>query len=346
MRFHVVANPQSNTTREFSLCGFSQKTINFCKLLKLGGHTVYLYGGTQNEAPCDEFVPCFTEQQRLGLLELKHYIAPSWNPRFPLWVDYRVNVAKAIHERKQKGDIICHLAGNCLSELEQLVPGHKVVEYGIGYTGYASKWLVFESYAWMSFCFGVERSLDNPVNPNTHVINGFFDGDAFPIRKGNGAYACFVGRITTRKGVSEACEAAAKAGMTMLVAGVGNKKLVTHGATYLGPISLAERNTLMAGATALLAPTKTFEPFGNVACEAQMCGTPVISTDWGGFVETVEDGSTGYRCRNVEEMAHALKLVTYLNRSYIANKARARWGLDVKSLEYDEYFNHLAGIPD
>lgn len=346
MRFHVVANPQSNTTREFSQCGFSQKTIRFCKLLKMGGHTVYLYGGTQNEAICDEFVPCFTEQQRVCLLEMKHYTYPSWNPRFPLWVDYRVNVAKAIHERKQPGDFICHLGGNCLSELELLVPGYKVVEYGIGYSGYASKWLVFESYAWMSFCFGVERSLDNPVNPNTHVISGFFDGDEFPVNLVPGSYACFVGRLTSKKGVSEACEAAARAGVPMLVAGLGDKRLVTHGAKYLGPVSLADRNELMAGALAVFSPTKTFEPFGNVACEAQMCGTPAITSDWGGFVETVENGVTGFRCRNVDQMAKVLEVVSDLCRTQIAKRARAKWGLGSKLLDYHAYFSHLASLAD
>ena len=346
MRFHVVANPQSNTTREFSQCGFSQKTIRFCKLLKMGGHTVYLYGGTQNEAICDEFVPCFTEQQRVCLLEMKHYTYPSWNPRFPLWVDYRVNVAKAIHERKQPGDFICHLGGNCLSELELLVPGYKVVEYGIGYSGYASKWLVFESYAWMSFCFGVERSLDNPVNPNTHVISGFFDGDEFPVNLVPGSYACFVGRLTSKKGVSEACEAAARAGVPMLVAGLGDKRLVTHGAKYLGPVSLADRNELMAGALAVFSPTKTFEPFGNVACEAQMCGTPAITSDWGGFVETVENGVTGFRCRNIDQMAKVLEVVGDLCRTQIARRARAKWGLGSKLLDYHAYFSHLASLAD
>jgi glycosyltransferase involved in cell wall biosynthesis len=345
MRFHVVANPQSNTTREFSQCGFSQKTIRFCKLLKMGGHTVYLYGGTQNEAICDEFVSCFTEQQRIGILEMKHYTYPSWNPRFPLWVDYRVNVAKAIHERKQPGDFICHLGGNCLSELENLVPGHKVVEYGIGYSGYASKWLVFESYAWMSFCFGVERSLNNPVNPNTHVIHSFYDEYEFPINHWLGTYACFVGRLTSDKGVSEACEAAAKAGVPMLVAGMGDNRLVTHGAKYLGPVSLADRNELMAGALAVFSTTKAFEPFGNVACEAQMCGTPAITSDWGGFVETVENGVSGYRCRNVDQMAAALKKVGNLDRGKIAWGARSKWGLKRKSVEYEEYFSHLASLP-
>jgi glycosyltransferase involved in cell wall biosynthesis len=131
----------------------------------------------------------------------------------------------------------------------------------------------------------------------------------------------------------------------MLVAGMGDNRLVTHGAKYLGPVSLADRNELMAGALAVFSTTKTFEPFGNVACEAQMCGTPAITTDWGGFVETVEPAVTGYRCRNVDQMARALRRVKHLDRSLISSKARDKWGLQRKSFEYEEYFRHLASLP-
>lgn len=315
-------------------------------MLKMGGHTVFLYGGTQNEAQCDEFVPCFTEEQRLAILDHQHYTRANWNPPFPPWVDYRVAVSREINTRKQPGDIICHLGGVCLSELADMVPGHKVVEYGIGYSGYGSPWLVFESHMWMAYCLGAERNLDTPVNQHTHVIHSFYDRGEFPIVLTPGTYACFVGRLTKTKGVSEACEAAAKAGLPMFVAGVGDKRLVTHGATYLGPVGLAERNGLMANARALLCPTLTFEPFGNVACEAQMCGTPVVCTDWGGFVETVDHGKTGFRCRTVDQMAKALGLVGKLNREAVVQQATAQWGLEAKRHEYELYFRHLASIKD
>ena len=54
MRFHVVSLPHTNTTESFAVCAYTEKVRKFCIMMKALGHTVYLYAGEQNEAPCDE----------------------------------------------------------------------------------------------------------------------------------------------------------------------------------------------------------------------------------------------------------------------------------------------------
>ena len=49
---------------------------------------------------------------------------------------------------------------------------------------------------------------------------------------------------------------------------------------------------VLGDCVAVLCLTSYLEPFGCVAVEAQLCGTPVISTDFGGMVETVEQFKT------------------------------------------------------
>lgn len=345
MRFHVVGLPQSCTTKAWSLCGFSQKTMRFCWMLKSLGHTVNLYAGEKNDAPCDEHVVCFTMEDRKKICAGKLYVFPDWNRENEVWKRTNKKVADEINKRKQPGDFVCILGGNCQQELETLVPDLKVVEYGIGYTGWACKWLVFESHAWRSFMDGMILRGQRP-NPYTYVIPSFYDEQEFEWQRERKGYALFVGRINTGKGIELACEACAKAGMPLKVIGHGETKLVGHGAEYLGAVPENHRNRLMAEANVLFAPTLSFEPFGNVACEAQMCGTPVISTNFGGFVETVSHKFSGYRIWDVDDAA---KAVGMLDKLAPAEAIRARainwWSIRTVRDEYQEYFEKLSRLP-
>jgi uncharacterized protein (UPF0335 family) len=83
------------------------------------------------------------------------------------------------------------------------------------------------------------------------------------------------------------------------------------------------------------------EPFGNVAVEAQGCGTPVISTDWGAMTETVEHGKTGFRCRTFRQFVEAAENVGTLDPCYIRRRAINTYSLGVIGRRYDEYFRRL-----
>jgi glycosyltransferase involved in cell wall biosynthesis len=101
------------------------------------------------------------------------------------------------------------------------------------------------------------------------------------------------------------------------------------------------RGELMAGARALLAPTLGIEPFGGVAAEAQICGTPVITTDWGGFVDTVQHGMSGYRCRTMDEFVAAVYKVDSLDRSHISARARSLFADFNAAEKYEKYFKRI-----
>jgi glycosyltransferase involved in cell wall biosynthesis len=93
-------------------------------------------------------------------------------------------------------------------------------------------------------------------------------------------------------------------------------------------------------------PTTYIEPFGNVAVEAQGCGTPVISTDWGAMTETVEHGKTGFRCRMLSEFVEAATKVDQLDYAYIRERAQRLYSLETIAERYDRYFRRLLTLWD
>ena len=107
---------------------------------------------------------------------------------------------------------------------------------------------------------------------------------------------------------------------------------------HIGVVDAKQRAALMGKAMAVLAPTYYIEPFGGVAVEAQLCGTPVITTDWGAFSETVEHGVTGFRCRTFDDMLFALSAVQSLKPQTIRRIAAARYSMNRVVGMYEEYF--------
>jgi len=117
---------------------------------------------------------------------------------------------------------------------------------------------------------------------------------------------------------------------------------VTHGAEYLGPVSEEQRVSLMAGAQALICPTLTYEAFGNISPEAQLCGTPVIATNWGGFLDTVIPGVTGWLCSNPDELAASIKQLGRLaDSATIRQLAIDRFSPDAAHPQYMRYFRRI-----
>jgi glycosyltransferase involved in cell wall biosynthesis len=209
----------------------------------------------------------------------------------------------------------------------------------------------YESSPWRHHIYG-KRGWDDG-RPFDTVIPNFFDPDEFPhLNSGRGDYLLFVGRVVRRKGPQIAAEIARRVGMRLVVAGPG-PTFVTEGrieapevtvegdVTYVGTVGIEERARLMADAAALIVPTLYVEPFGGVAVEAMMCGTPVVASDWGAFVETVDDGVTGYRFSTVQEGVGAVLRAADLSPREIRSRALERFSLAAVRPKYEAWFDRI-----
>ncbi len=104
-------------------------------------------------------------------------------------------------------------------------------------------------------------------------------------------------RIVGGKGIELSVEMAQRYGLKLVVAGErkGYASISLTGLShvqYLGRVDEKKKWELMAGAKAFLGLSRD-EDFGISLVEAQLCGTPVIAFNDGGYRESVIDGKTG-----------------------------------------------------
>lgn len=123
-------------------------------------------------------------------------------------------------------------------------------------------------------------------------------GFAAGSRAHEGRYALVVGRLSLEKGLPEAVEAAALAGVPLKVAGegplAGELRELARGADVelLGRVSDERLAELRRGAAVALVPSRSDETFGLAALEAMGAGVPVVAALAGALPELVG----GERC--------------------------------------------------
>lgn len=338
MNVHLLSLPNVQSTWAYDLDGFNTMNIRFATILKRLGHHVTLYASEENDAPCDELVCITTLAEQKEVIGTHQYQHANIHHENPLWILYNPRAVKAIAERKQPRDVICSIGGGSQKPVTDGHPDLMDVEYSIGYVGNYARYRVFQSRAWQHLAYGYQR-IDS-CRFFDAVIPGFFDEDRFPVVEKPDDYYCYVGRFVPKKGIKIVCDACKAAGVKLKLVGHGDPTLITYGEN-LGALNEHDRNEVMAHAKALICPTVYLEPFGCISPEAQMCGTPVIATDFGGFTESVEHGKTGFRCSMYGEFIDAIHRVDELNRHYIRHRAVELYSMATATVAYKKYFDRL-----
>lgn len=335
LRLHVVALPHTSTTKAYSADAFEEKCRKFSTMMHELGHEVYLYGGPDNEASCTEFVSCITseEQVNLGFSGPQDYLGIDFNAPEP-WGTFNANVIREMHLRVKERDIICLISGTAARPIAQAFPDNLAVEFGIGYSGVWSDYKVFESYAWRNYIYG-KYNMDGQFFDT--VIPNFFEVEDFPFSFTKDDYFLFIGRLNANKGLDIAQEVCKRKGLRLVVAGPGD---FSGYGEYVGRVDPIGRGQYMRHATAVFVPTRYIPPFEGVHVEAMLTGTPVITTDFGVFSETVTS-EVGIRCNTLQEFLDATEQVKGLDPHRIRSYAVERFSTRVVAEQYEKYFRRL-----
>jgi glycosyltransferase involved in cell wall biosynthesis len=187
------------------------------------------------------------------------------------------------------------------------------------------------------------------------VIHHGLSPERYPESDRDAGYLLHLGRYAPEKGTHLAIDAARIAGLPLVLAGRTHAQdrayfeakvaPLLRGAdvSEVGEADHPRKLSLLRGARALLCPLQWEEPFGLVAIEAMLCGTPVIGFARGSYPEIVEEGVTGFLAPPGDAAALA-RLVARLDgfdRRACARRARERFTTAVMTDAYEALYERL-----
>ena len=203
---------------------------------------------------------------------------------------------------------------------------------------------VYEKYNGRTAYVAISDADRHPALDYAATIHHGIDTDAFVLHPTPGDYLAFFGRIHPDKGAVEAIDAAEKAGLPLVMAGIVQDeayfadevapRIDGDHVRFLGPVPAAERADFLGGARALLHLIGFDEPFGFSVVEAMACGTPVIAFDRGSMGELIDEGTTGMVVADVDAAVDAAGRVGVFDRTAIRARAVDRFGCDRMVDEY------------
>jgi glycosyltransferase involved in cell wall biosynthesis len=169
-------------------------------------------------------------------------------------------------------------------------------------------------------------------------------------------FALMLGRICPEKGFHLGLDASATARTPALLAGevfryeaherYFRQEIVPRLdglRRFIGPVGLARKRRLLAGARCLLVPSLAPETSSLVAMEALASGTPVIAFPAGALPDIVEHGKTGYIVGDARAMAEAIQAAYGLAPEVCKETARRRFALETMIARYCAVYRELAG---
>ena len=347
IRLHMPAIPHTLVTDEFSHFAFTGKILRFAPMMISRGFEVYYYGIGNTGPTATKNIDLLTkdewqdlriqsyrylhgdvssEQIKLVLSDKKRFVADLafWNT--PLYKEFNSRFKKALEQnyRSTATDIVClpHSQSHedAIKDLNVVA-----VESGVGYNNSYKDFRIFESYSVLHQTLSRENKF---CQHYWFVIPMYYNISEWPLNLSPTKQIGFLGRIGYNKGC-DIFKAIAKKfpHIEFIICGQGDATPYTTddvpNITYKSPIEGLERGVFLGNLTALIAPSMYAEPFGSISAEAQLCGTPVISNDFGAFVETVEPFKTGMLCHTLADFCLAVQMALdgKFDRQYISDRA-------------------------
>ena len=289
MRIHIVGIARNPSTPHIAVDPYARASYWLTTLLYRRGIEVHYYGHESSTIECT---------QRYNIVDNTFH------------QQYFVTDFQYSQWNNSKLDIVICMWSEQIPLLKQL-NGVKVVDGHIGHVSfYGADYNVFTSTPNQHYIYGKYglndcRWNDIVIPPICNSINEF----EYNEKKEN--YLLYIARLVEQKGIHIFIDIAKSfPNKKFIIAGQGDLSKITKtlpsNVEYVGYADLKQRKQLLSKAQAVISPTYYMEPFGLTTIEANLSGTPVITTPWGGYVDNVVEGVTGFKCSRFSEFKNAI----------------------------------------
>jgi len=369
IRLHLLGIPHTITKDEYSHCAFTGKVQRFSPMMQSLGYEVYHYGNETSESganvqidilsleelnslkkiSCKILFPNLSDEEvNNKLSDSKQFIGDLANMSSPLYKEFNKKLREKLIQnyRSTSTDIVCLPFGPAHEDAIRNL-NYVYVESGIGYPNAYKNFRIYESYSKLHYDYSrCQKRLENYwfVCPNYYDLSEWVFNEN-PIKNRIG----FFGRICDIKGIYIIVELARRfPNVEFIVCGQGNLSSYDGPSNliYQEPLHGRDRYKYLNSLTALLAPSKFLEPFCGVSAEAQLCGTPVITHDYGALVENIEQFKTGLRCHTLSDFCYGVQMAIdgRFNRKYIHERAVELFDMYKIAKKYDYAFKSILDI--
>ena len=368
---HLLAVPHTITNSRFpSQCAFNGKVLRFSPMIKTRpGFRVVHYGVETSESGADEEVTVLTYKRwqflrvqsltgmnpgmsvadaELALADPSKFVGDLANVGTPLYVEFNANVRRELLSRVDQSPgahIVCLPFGRAHQPAVENT-NFLCVETGIGYPDSFLDFRIFESSEWMHSNLGKGNGQNYWfVCPNYYDVRDW----AFCAQPTNQEVR-FLGRLTDCKGLHTVLACAERMPDTLFrICGPGDGKGYAskfQNVVYQPPVQGKERSEFLGDCACVLVPTVFIEPFNGVSAEAQLCGTPVVSTAFGAFLTNVEQGRTGFVTHTLQDIVEAIRFAQAgkFDRKYIRERAVSLWTYEPVAEKYECAFKSIVDV--
>jgi glycosyltransferase involved in cell wall biosynthesis len=353
MRIHVIGCARNASTAKISMDPYATASYYLTTYLHRNKHEVHYYGYKESEVECNQKWECgdFT------FLE-NHYVTDIATNHFQDNHDTNTiffnNAKNHLLNNCKDNDIIICMWSTAISILSNAIHpkfnGVKIIDGHVGnyYHNNNTQYHVYVSNSNRHYIYGSQDQLASPwydttIAPMTSTLA------SFEVSKNKKDYFLFMGRLHNSKGLLIFLQLAEHfISRKFVLAGQGT--LAHHlppNVEFVGMLNPEKRKEYLANAIAVISPTQYIEPFGLTAVEAGLSGTPIISTDYGGYTETIINGHNGFRCSDFNDFVNAIKNIKTIKsqdcrshaEQFTAESLINKWEVYLNRINRDNWYS-------